>query len=403
MPFKITAGLIACLSAYTCHLSIARAWAWGGNFTQWGLVWTIMALGYALGYWKRTPVKLLSLSPLILLPPYNVQPALGLAQIFILMMTMSLLMRQLSEAHFIKVSYAGIVGFVAAYLWILPADLAGLLGFGIGLLFLTSRKKLGILFLLLSLLMLGLTTPQPSWLHKHWTPEGWVVVWEQEGSRYLGFLRGSKLAPHTRMLVAYPHHPQDYILASTTLFTSAPSPEAVLDLGTGGAGFTKWVHAGYPSAHFTTVDISSRIQHLAREWFEAPQEINYVTSDARHYLTTTEQTFDWVYVDLYRFNVPPSHVLTQEFFALLAQRTTSSSTLVLNVLPAETWWEPLATTISTIFPSRKLTLYTHPSGQGIVLIQANAVDYPTPAGYTRAVWPQPTKPLTDTHNVTLVR
>jgi hypothetical protein len=379
---------------------------WGSTFTQWGLVWTAMSVGYAIGYWRKLSASILYAVPFTLIPLAYFSSILGLVQLAILMAGIGYLMRGLSERHFIRLSYVGVLGFAAAYLVIMPFNILWILPLIGGLLSLKVSRKLCALYTLCGALALLFDAPLAGVLHRHWTPNGWVVVMDTGNERSVGFRRGYTLAIQSKMDKDAPNEPQGYIRTCADLFlqSSGTKPKSILELGTGGAGFVKWSHARYPQSHILTVDISARMQQLAKTYFMADQPgIVFHVEDARSFLLHSEDRYDWVFFDLYNYNTPPTHVLTSEFLTLLSDSLSVDGILVFNVLYQKSWWIPLASTIREAFPEHVITFYTKPSGQGIVILSPSPVDYLTPEGYLPTSWPQPVTPLTDRHNVTIIQ
>lgn len=382
--------------AFSAHVMLQWAWQWDTSLLGWNLLISSCAIGFGLGFYLPPKVARFSSFAYVLgfLPWWQFNPYLGLLGIALLLLGWSGFLRNATQEHYVAVGYGSAAGAALAYLVIFPHGWGHWLWVG-GMLCLAVCPTLKnascycLVFILVCLqFLVGIPKETTTWLARAWTPHGWLVVWDSQGDRYLGFQRGQKLAPQSRMRLATPNQPQDYVKSATQVFlTDASAEPTVLDLGTGGGAFARW--ASEQSPHVTSVDASKAIWSVVPKHFPMPDSVNWVFADARHYLQRTEGTYDWVYVDLYRFNEPPSHTLTKEFWKLLSSRTHSDSIIVVNVITTEDWWGPLASTFRSVFPEAQFLPLNNLQGMLIVAPKLPKTNAPFPAS-------QP--PLTDDRN-----
>jgi spermidine synthase len=79
------------------------------------------------------------------------------------------------------------------------------------------------------------------------------------------------------------------------------------------------------------------------------QNFDVAIQDGRVYLTKTDKTFDIILVDAYRGPFVPFHLLTTEFYKLLAQHLKPGGVAVQNVEPTTMLFDSAAATISSAF------------------------------------------------------
>ena len=79
-----------------------------------------------------------------------------------------------------------------------------------------------------------------------------------------------------------------------------PAPRVVV-LGVGGGCLPSFLHAYFPAARITAVDIDAAVVRVARELFRLPEAVETVVMDAQAYvaaLAAREETVDYLFVDI---------------------------------------------------------------------------------------------------------
>lgn len=78
------------------------------------------------------------------------------------------------------------------------------------------------------------------------------------------------------------------------------------------------------------VEIDSRIEKIAKEYFEIDSDVKVVVDDARHYLNISDKKYDIIIYDLYHSETPPIHLMTQEAFNEIKEILNPNGLLIIN-------------------------------------------------------------------------
>jgi spermidine synthase len=127
-----------------------------------------------------------------------------------------------------------------------------------------------------------------------------VTLSEEGGVRYLHFgsvwVQGAmRLARPFALELEY----QQQMMALGLLL---PEPRRILQLGLGAAALTKFCWRHCLPARVTAVDVSEPVIAVARQSFRLPPDddrLAVVAADARRFVESARERFDWVQVDLY--------------------------------------------------------------------------------------------------------
>lgn len=104
----------------------------------------------------------------------------------------------------------------------------------------------------------------------------------------------------------------------------------ILILGAGGFTIS---HGRENENQFVYIDIDSDIKPLSENHFSGPVVGEFIASDARSFLQTTDRRFDAVVVDAYNSPLAiPQHLLTQEYFESLVQVLKPEGVVLLNFI-----------------------------------------------------------------------
>jgi spermidine synthase len=134
-------------------------------------------------------------------------------------------------------------------------------------------------------------------------------------------------------------------LAYASNLTSA----AIIGLG---GGRTAWyTHKSVPDLQFTAVELDPDVANVTRAYFGVQPEKNFDINiqDGRVYMSKTDKTFDIIMIDAYRGPFVPFHLLTTEFYKLIAQHLKPGGVAVQNVEPSTMLFDSAAATISSAF------------------------------------------------------
>jgi spermidine synthase len=145
--------------------------------------------------------------------------------------------------------------------------------------------------------------------------------------------------------------PVSYTQAMTAGLAYAENLRSAAIIGLGG-GRTAWYHhKSVPELQFTAVELDPDVARIAANYFAVKPEPNFevAVQDGRVWLAKTDKTFDIILVDAYRGPFVPFHLLTTEFYELVAQHLKPGGVAVQNVEPTTMLFDSAAATISAAF------------------------------------------------------
>lgn len=114
-----------------------------------------------------------------------------------------------------------------------------------------------------------------------------------------------------------------------------PKVERTVTLGGGVYSIPKAMLAQYPNAQVEAVEIESRLEEIAKEYFALPNDkrLSLHTEDGRRYLKTSKQTYDLIFSDVYSSLYSlPSHFATEEFFGLASSKLSGDGLFMANII-----------------------------------------------------------------------
>jgi len=130
-----------------------------------------------------------------------------------------------------------------------------------------------------------------------------------------------------------------------------------LVLGMGAGASVRAVRSADPIADVDAVEIDPLVVRVARERFgiEPGPALRVHVGDARRFLAATDESWDVVQADLFRGGPDiPSHLVTEEFFALVRSHLRPGGVAMVNVFdvaPGHPLLASVAATVSRAFPS----------------------------------------------------
>jgi spermidine synthase len=137
-----------------------------------------------------------------------------------------------------------------------------------------------------------------------------------------------------------------------------------------GGGRTAWyLHKSVPDLSFTAVELDPEVARITDRYFGVRPEHNFDVqiSDGRVWLTRTDRKFDIILVDAYRGPFVPFHLLTSEFYKLVADHLKPGGIAVQNVEPTTMLFDSAVATIRSAF-AHTVFLY---GGGNIVIVGYN--------------------------------
>lgn len=204
------------------------------------------------------------------------------------------------------------------------------------------------------------------------------------------------------------------MIAGALVYPTELNSAAIIGLG---GGRTAWyLHKSVPELQFTAVELDPEVARIADRYFNVRPEDNFDLEirDGRVWLTRSDEKFDVILVDAYRGPFVPFHLLTSEFYKLVAEHLTPGGVAVQNVEPTTMLFDSAVATIKSAFEHVEFL-----KGEGNIVIvayngplkdeatlrrqaeerqQQYKLRYPLPgllANRFTPPWNEQTKPLTD--------
>ena len=180
-----------------------------------------------------------------------------------------------------------------------------------------------------------------------------VSVYQQADGLMLMTFGARRL--HYIELVVNPEDALDLPVAYTQSMTaglayaSELSRAAIIGLG---GGRTAWYyHKSVPELDFTAAELDPAVVDLADKYFNVRPEKNFAIAveDGRVWLSKSDKDFDVILIDAYRGPFVPFHLLTSEFYRLVAKHLRPGGVAVQNVEPTTMLFDSAVATIESAF------------------------------------------------------
>jgi spermidine synthase len=145
--------------------------------------------------------------------------------------------------------------------------------------------------------------------------------------------------------------PVTYTQSMTAGLAYADELKSAMIIGLGG-GRTAWYHhKSVPEMRMTAVELDPAVVEIADEYFKVRPEANFdiVVEDGRVFLTRAPARYDIILIDAYRGPFVPFHLLTSEFYRLVAERLAPGGVAVQNVEPSTMLFDSAVATIRSAF------------------------------------------------------
>lgn len=109
-----------------------------------------------------------------------------------------------------------------------------------------------------------------------------------------------------------------------------PQGRDALVVGLGAGFIPRWYSAR--GVRTDVVDIDPLIPELARDYFDFSTSGDMIVSDARHFLLTTDRSYDYIILDAYNGDLTPHHLISQEMFDLIKHHLRPGGVLGINLI-----------------------------------------------------------------------
>jgi spermidine synthase len=142
--------------------------------------------------------------------------------------------------------------------------------------------------------------------------------------------------------------------------------KSMLMVGLGGGSVSEYFLRHVPEMHVTSVELDPGVVAAAKRYFgvEAGARHRIATGDGRVFLTRNKAKYDIVMIDAFRGGYVPFHLLTHEFYGLLASRLEPDGVAVLNLRAGTQLFDSSMVTLKRTFKTVEVYEW---SGNAIVL------------------------------------
>jgi len=120
----------------------------------------------------------------------------------------------------------------------------------------------------------------------------------------------------------------NYIIFASSVASVLPENSKALVLGLGGGSAANIFHN--LKFDVDAVELDGRIAETARNYFALSPDVNVIVDDARHYLETTEKTYDLILFDVFKGDVQPPHVMSLECFNTAKSLLKENGVIIVN-------------------------------------------------------------------------
>jgi len=126
---------------------------------------------------------------------------------------------------------------------------------------------------------------------------------------------------------------------------------SILEIGSGGGRVAWYLHRFLPDAQITTVELDPVVVELSHKYFGIREEPNFheITRDGRIFLADSKAKYDVIMIDAYRGPFVPFHMLTKEFYQIVAQHLTEGGVVAQNVEPSTLLFDSDVNTLHEVF------------------------------------------------------
>jgi spermidine synthase len=145
--------------------------------------------------------------------------------------------------------------------------------------------------------------------------------------------------------------PAPYTRFMTAGLAYARKVDSILEIGLGG-GRTDWyLHRALPNVPVRSVELDPVVIELSRKYFGVKDEPNFeiVNADGRQFLTRSSERYDIILLDAYHGPLVPFHMLTREYYRLLASRLNEGGVVLQNLNPDSALFDSVVKTMATAF------------------------------------------------------
>ena len=176
----------------------------------------------------------------------------------------------------------------------------------------------------------------------------------------------SNLADWTELPVTYTQ------VMTVALAYPEKTPAKVLTIGLGGGSLTSYLAGYLPELQIDNVELDPGVIAAAKKYFGLTERggVKLIAGDGRVFLTRQSKTYDVILIDAFRGGYVPFHLLTKEFYQLLARRLEPKGIAVFNVHQGTKLFDSTLKTLGAVFPG--IDIYGTGTGSVIVAVSNEA-------------------------------
>lgn len=120
----------------------------------------------------------------------------------------------------------------------------------------------------------------------------------------------------------------NYIIFASSIASKLPEHSRALVLGLGGGSAARnFFHLNFK---VDAVELDERIADIAGNCFALDKDVTVIIDDARHYIETTQQSYDLIFFDVFTGDVQPPHVLSLECFEKAKTLLNKNGLIIVN-------------------------------------------------------------------------
>jgi spermidine synthase len=152
--------------------------------------------------------------------------------------------------------------------------------------------------------------------------------------------------------------PAPYTRFMTVGLAYARNVASIVEIGFGGGRTAWYLHRTLPDAPIVSAELDPVVVELSKKYFGIKDEPNFkvVNEDGRQFLTQSTQRYDVILLDAYHGPTVPFHLLTKEFYHLVADRLNEGGIVLQNLNPDNALFDSVVKTMATAFAQTDLYL-----------------------------------------------
>jgi spermidine synthase len=145
--------------------------------------------------------------------------------------------------------------------------------------------------------------------------------------------------------------PVYYTQSMTAGLAYAEKLEDAAIIGLGGGRTAWYLHKSVPGLKMTAAELDPEVVKIAEKYLNIREEPGFDIDirDGRIWLKKTDGLYDFILVDAYRGSFVPFHLLTSEFYKLVASKLKPGGVAAQNVEPSTMLFDSAVATIKSAF------------------------------------------------------